>query len=444
MAEERDGKRARPFVEEEVKELQVPSNKVGLIIGKRGETIRSLQAKTGCRIQTPSRQDQQQHGGGSTSTTITFSGGNVEEAIMLVNKIVYPDQATFEEIKLEVTKKLYVDILNFASSHFFVDPNDWSILPALDRVQSFVEVARNSGIELCIFIDAVRTEEALDKWHDRMTKAVIQGKRNVPQNISGIMGEMCFRAGCEVRYSTEINNDDTLASHAAHDHAAILSGDKDFLRYVNADKSPSNLVIYSNFQVNDNRLLLQKREYIELEGKRTLLTTPPTYHRHDVDENIWVHELKHHKCFRGGAPTPLVRALGFNPYITMRPLRMCLYRELLIKSADGEKVDPISIREEFPIWDELLNSVQFPVEILALPEKDDLKLLELSVNPKLAFEFFFPRESNQRTPPKDSISSNDWYRHCHGCKVIIIEVCCYFPANKTLSFLDTLIASEKW
>lgn len=45
-----------------------------------------------------------------------------------------------------------------------------------------------------------------------------------------LLGEMFKREGVLVHFSV-VDNDDTIASFAYHDGAAILSGDSDFYRY---------------------------------------------------------------------------------------------------------------------------------------------------------------------------------------------------------------------
>jgi hypothetical protein len=61
---------------------------------------------------------------------------------------------------------------------------------------------------------------------------------------------MLERAGVEAFYSCEADNDDTVASHAQHDGAAILSEDKDMFRY-----TPRTYKVYSDFRVSDDGFL---------------------------------------------------------------------------------------------------------------------------------------------------------------------------------------------
>ncbi|KAK3846604.1 MAG: hypothetical protein J3R72DRAFT_433106 [Linnemannia gamsii] len=66
--------------------IQIPSTKVGLVIGRRGETIRDLQDRSGARIAvTPTPEDQH-----SPSRTVTITGDDnaIERAKALIEEIV--------------------------------------------------------------------------------------------------------------------------------------------------------------------------------------------------------------------------------------------------------------------------------------------------------------------------------------------------------------------
>jgi len=383
---------------------------------------------------------------------IVIRRGNVEEARLLIQRLasgVYL-RTPFSGFEAKNLPLLYVDILNYVDSHFFRDRDDWAIEPVLRRMREFVDAAKASGTELIVFIDAVRTGEALDKWKSRMTRAVMEGKRNVPQNISGVMAELCLRAGVkQVRLSTVVNNDDTLAAYSSHDNVPILSGDKDYYRYVHrADGRPARLNLFNDFSVISGRLWLSRRPMphsVAQQERLVLVEPPPAFSVHGVDEDVWVLNLNGLRAFRGGAPSPLVKTLGFNPYLRIRPLRVALYRELLKGSLEPP------IREEFPVYDINQKVVVFPVDDIDLRAEDGDgrshdSLVELLKHPRRAYEEFFPEEYRTRRCPLAQVDDGDWYRHCHGCKVIVIEICCYLPSNKQagMNFLDVLLDSEKW
>jgi hypothetical protein len=429
--------------------MNIPAEKQGWIIGPGGSTIRDLESRSNCKIRLI-----------RNSGELIIEGRDCNEAQVLVNRLLVGKRLrpTFTDGEAISNAKLYVDILNFVDSHFFLDPMDWSIHPVLKRAKELVDACNSSNTHLCIFIDSIRTDIALDKWYDRMTKNILAGTRNVPQNISGIMAEVFYRCGCEVRLSTQINNDDTLASWAHHDNALILSGDRDFYLYKLSDGADANLQLFSEYDVRDGILLIKRqfrtssvssgKNQRMSEEQRVISNPPPRFHLYGIDPDVWSSTLGVHRSFRGGSPSPLVKTLKFNPYIRIRPLRALLYWALL-KHED----QPQPIREEIPIWNEATKTVIFPVEYVPV-EKLEVqdKMWNFATNPKLAFEHFFPRECDTRAPP--GISDGDWYRHCHGCKVILIEICCMFPplssaetsatSMQKLSFLDCLIESESW
>ena len=65
----------------------------------------------------------------------------------------------------------------------------------------------------------------------RQEKIIGRGKRHVPVNQKQLIGDAFKNEGIDVHYSIE-DNDDTIASFAYHEDAAILSRDRDFWRYV--------------------------------------------------------------------------------------------------------------------------------------------------------------------------------------------------------------------
>ncbi|KAF9339404.1 hypothetical protein BGZ91_006040 [Linnemannia elongata] len=66
--------------------IQIPSTKVGLVIGRRGETIRDLQDRSGARIAvTPTPQD---HNSPSRTVTITGDDSAIERAKTFIDEIV--------------------------------------------------------------------------------------------------------------------------------------------------------------------------------------------------------------------------------------------------------------------------------------------------------------------------------------------------------------------
>jgi hypothetical protein len=76
------------------------------------------------------------------------------------------------------------------------------------------------------------------------------------QGASILLGEMFTAAGAEVRYSMEADNDDTIASYAQLDGAAVLSRDRDFFRY-----DGSTFPLFFTFEVTNGDLNLKGPEH---------------------------------------------------------------------------------------------------------------------------------------------------------------------------------------
>jgi hypothetical protein len=71
---------------------------------------------------------------------------------------------------------------------------------------------------LAVFIDDHNaTQETRDKWSQRREKEVRTGKRDVPQGVNRLFGDMFTKLGVKVHYSFEEDNDDTLVSYASAD-----------------------------------------------------------------------------------------------------------------------------------------------------------------------------------------------------------------------------------
>lgn len=125
-----------------------------------------------------------------------------------------------------------------------------------------------------MFIDGgYGSAEAIWKYKERQSKYVKWATRSVPYNVKQIIGDAFKRCNVEVHYSIE-DNDDTLASFAFQDQAAILSRDNDFWRY-----QPLPIKIYKDFHLAFDGTqiifdLAQKRQ-ISRDQKRKILVPVP-------------------------------------------------------------------------------------------------------------------------------------------------------------------------
>ncbi len=96
--------------------------------------------------------------------------------------------------------------------------------------------------------DGIQTKETMKKWRSRREQKVKSCKQQVPPCLAVIYGDMLKQLGVPVFYSV-VDNDDTMAAYAQNNFANILSGDKDFFRYLD-----STFPIYSDFVIQDGCL----------------------------------------------------------------------------------------------------------------------------------------------------------------------------------------------
>ncbi|KAG0287898.1 hypothetical protein BGZ96_008262, partial [Linnemannia gamsii] len=281
---------------------------------------------------------------------------------------------------------VYVDGMNY-SDRFFTVGDHWCFREARDNISKMVKHARESNIVLKVFLDAyIETDEAILKWRSRREKEVRDRIRNMPQAMNVLLGEMFTMAGVVVAYSVDADNDDTLASHAHHDRAAVMSRDKDFLRY-----NGSSYRIYEDFSY--------KHEYLHLIPRRS------TYLRPEITKRD-IHKPKPvvrstdpgfvtlPDFYLRGSPSPLTRDCG-NLHITVRSLRQAYYASLGIKTP---------VREEFPTYrtsDDDEGVVWLKENVLPSDEYNDLLK-----SPEKAYEHYF----GTLVRPS-GVSNRDWDNH---------------------------------
>jgi hypothetical protein len=162
---------------------------------------------------------------------------------------------------------------------------------------------------------------------------------------------------------------------------------------------------------------------------RDLIIPPPKC----VDEKLpiaFVPILKQMKMFRRGVPSPLVKELGFNPHMKIKPLRNAIYNHLFKDEKE------VSINEEIPYWSNENNKVEWSTVQISLYNEDDeeyIKMMELlKQKPEKAMEYFFPDEF--KGIPSTPIKAKEWRKHCFACKSIICELYCIYNGRTLLSY----------
>lgn len=294
-------------------------------------------------------------------------------------------------------KLLYIDIMNYASK--FININNWDLKYTYNKIKKFVIFSRKSGITIKVFIDAgIETHEGMKKWKKRRENEIITEKKNMPQSMSVLLGDIFRKFNIEVYYSYDKDNDDTIAFYANKDNANILSQDKDFFRYQNF-----KYIVYKNFYYKNNKLILTKHEDCYTKSSKRLIKECPKL----LNEEPSLVYLKSKHIYIRGTVTPLVKYMG-NPHITIRPLRQALYYHLNINEL---------IYEEFPIWDNINNKVSWKIEYV----KSNDKYKYLLDKPEDALEEFFPIKKLIKPSNVDNIK---WNKHLFGIKTLVFEICC--------------------
>eukprot|EP00798_Chlamydomonas_sp_ICE-L_P020405 gene20405-27184_t len=361
------------------------------------------------------------------------------------------------QVEGKAKRLLYLDGLNYLTDYFFPLKMRWWDVPQrmLDRVGSLVEAAGNNGWTLVVFLDATLpvTTEAQKKWRKRRAIEVTKQHRN---GVTQLLGEAFQRHGVQVRYSFAADNDDTLA-YWAHKHGAAT---------------------FYGAEGGRNLRLVKGSQTKGKTSQRSIDMNPPpeTWDRNpsffDLKESAKPHYIR-------GGTSALVRRVGVNHHVTVRPLRQALYARMGL-AADAK------VLEEFPVWESsagIKTSESVSVastsdtkgdamdvegssdksegstsdmegsdilstsgsikaaggKVVWLKEyvSPDPALDHLLDDPKKAVEVLFPGLADQ-TRPSD-VSECEWDNHVFSCHALAYEICC---AQGEQSFLTLLLSAR--
>lgn len=191
-------------------------------------------------------------------------------------------------------------------------------------------------------------------------------KLDVPPGLAQLYGDMFKACDIKVHYS-EVDNDDTIASYAQKNGACVISGDKDYYRYLGG-----TFKIYSDYEIINGQIELTEAEYFTHPNLRDLLNPLPPTH----SKSQYVARLFKTLIFEKGCPSALTRYTG-SLHILVRPLRQAYYHRLGIHL----------VKESFVLWNPWVERTQWT--------KDDIKsddtLVALLDDPIQAVEHFLPK-----------------------------------------------------
>lgn len=237
-----------------------------------------------------------------------------------------------------------------------------------------------------------------------------------------LIGDLFKKCGVEVHYSIE-DNDDTLAFHAHADHAAVLSGDKDFFRYF----PNAQFTLYDVYDISeDGRLKVdasRTKDMIKGNSKPREIKAPPATKScvNHITESV----------YKRGVPTPLLRAISISPHALLAPLRHCAFA---MSGVEG----PIS--EIFPEWNDEKSVVSWSESSITPATREDL--VHLLKHPDEAFAFYFPEESSGSTPARIKVDKKDWKKHVFCVRSLVYEICIMSQVHGDKSLLDLWIEFE--
>jgi hypothetical protein len=313
---------------------------------------------------------------------------------------------------------LYVDILCYATDFF--RRSDWNVTHAFSRVKRFVDAVTKAGYALKVFLDDTKiSSEAMSKWRLRRVLEIENSRKNVPHGLSAMLGEMFRRCGIEALYSSDADNDDTLAAYAHAHRASVLSGDKDMFRYTGAD-----FPVFSDYAISPSGALLLTPHPKGLPGAfrhpkpRPLPSTLPQTRPHI----LFVKD----GTYLRGAPSPCIRAIGRNPHATVAPLRHAAFARMGIAGP---------IHEEWPEWDPAAGRVVWRhVDWSGRPPGRSMQPTLALSSPDASAAALFPLEcgaASQARPPwvsargwqRNADAQRKWRQHRFCVRSCVYEVC---------------------
>jgi len=413
--------------------LNVLERQCGWIIGKQGSTIRNLQEKYDVKIFVPrAADDSDSHPNRRVKVRISARLACYESAVLAKREIerICRNLAREDFIPASSTnvKLLYVDGMNFATSHFFVDTYDWSLDKVEQRVQQFAKASESDNIEMVVFFYSERLHENLKEWTSRRKEEVANTFRNCPLSMSQILGELFEKNNVRVKYSKESHGLDSLVAYAKMNNAAILSGNK------KAALLKHEQDVYADFEVKDTVLMLLPRKIVVDATKQLeVMDSPECFTVFDVIRHL---DTKQH-LYRRGSASPLTKYTG-NPHEVARPYRQILYYDIF-----GEDFEVV---EEFPTWDAETETANLSTRNQLVKADRNQELYAYKDDPKYVFATLFPKEYQHSFLP-EAENGGDWYQHVHSCISVIVEIYCWFsPAEgkPRRSFLEEMRKAEKW
>lgn len=318
-------------------------------------------------------------------------------------------------------KKIYIDAYNNLHKFYNLEgpdpPDHWDLETPFKRIKLFVDAAQKSGYSLKLFIKHENvSEEDKDNWMKRRENDVRKCEKYPPPKCGLLLWNFFMKCNVESYFTYDSDYDDSLASHAQHDGASILTRDRDYFRYLER-----NYEVYEDFHINSNGFIEFKKHNNPTKKfgskAKNILSPPPKILKKNVTKTIWSGENKN-SFF--GSPSPLIQIFS-NPYLTLRPFRQAAYFKLGIKEKN-EYIILWDDEKKIPIWD---------VTIV----QADKKYSELLTDPVKAVDIFF--NLSQVEKPL-CIKERLWFNHIYCLYSTVFEICSLVVDDSEIKYFEMM------
>ena len=325
------------------------------------------------------------------------------------------------KLSLAYNRMLYLDVANM-QRHFFCASNHWDIQGSIAKIEKFIKACHHSGWKLKGFLDFHNSStEAFETSKNRRIREITIEKKEFPGVLFQIFEAVCTRFGVEIHSNLEADCDDTLASWAQKDGAAVFSADKDFFRYIG-----KKYEVYNRFTYEKNGI--EFSYYIHFfqydKPQRYIIDPPPKTVVFDKSNG---YDLSYDfPEIRYGCASSLVKYLG-NPYIQLRPLRKAMIFRLKGKPR----------KERIPYWNKILRKVEWDETLVeGSPEFDYL----LNDRYKAVEEIFHLKDLMKIEKKFDEIK---WRNHIFAIYSITFQICSMIEKNSDEKLIEWLIEAKK-
>jgi len=321
-------------------------------------------------------------------------------------------------------EKIYMDGLNFGD-YFFNTIDHWDLNYLIYKVNYFISILTRNGYKLEVFMDGNNVSpECNEVYKKRVEERILKMEYKWPHACGILLANAFSENNIPVHWSVDADNDDTIATYAFMDGAAILSRDKDFLCYF------ADLKIFSKFEIDEKRNLVYFTRQTKMtkdhkfhwklrEIKRKILTKKPkTESNYSMISFLGLEK----NYLLGGYPNA-IPYFSINPYKIINELRKALYFAWGLKEI---------VKEEFPEYNKETKTIEWTIQEID-PLSYDPLFLELLGNPEKALVYF---EDNYRFDKNEfKFTKAQWNNYLNGFFSSILKLNCFYNNQSLMRIL---------